>query len=600
MNIVRSRGIYKYLSVFYMENKKEHIAMNLIPIPKIIKTRDGFLKKKEINILSFPEDVRIVNELKNFFIKDDGVSLEIIIREGDSESYNLKIEEESIVITANGNAGAFYALQTLKQIFSDDDIPCCYIEDYPDFKYRGFYHDVTRGKIPKVETVKKLIDDMAYYKLNSLQLYIEHTFDFAEYTDSLERTGYFTAEEIKEIDSYCKMKFVEFIPSLATFGHLYELLQNEKYKHLREIEDFDTNEFYWENRMMHHTIDPTNEESFEIIKSLIDQYEVNFSSNKFNICCDETFDLKLGKHKDEDTGKLYIEFVKKIVSYLHSKGKKVMMWADILLNYPEQIDNLPANVELLNWYYWSSPNEKTFETIRDSNITQIVCPGTGSWLGFCEDYDTEIINISKMVEYGYKYGAEGVLNTNWGDWGNPCSIELAMFGLVTGAEKSWNVSTDIDEVYICRINKLLYKKADASKYIRRLACCQLKTTWHNFSRCYANIIAEKQLYEVKFPTIEDVLFSINECNAIIQSINNEEWEEDKFKNQILLAAQAITIIAENLAILAGYNMKKSTDTSAWLKKHRELWLESNKESELMQIEKVFMTIDHMTDMHMSN
>jgi len=49
---------------------------------------------------------------------------------------------------------------------------------------------------------------------------------------------------------------------------------------------------------------------------------------------------------------------------------------------------------------------------------QIVCPGTSAWNRFCERIETEEINISKMNELGYKYGAEGVLVTNWGDWGN--------------------------------------------------------------------------------------------------------------------------------------------------------------------------------------
>ena len=340
--------------------------MNLIPSPKKIEIRKGLLKSKTIKIKNMPEDERIIKALKWFSIEDDGILLEISMGYGESEEYTITIEENLITIQSEGTAGIFYAIQTLKQVFTHEKISCCYIEDKPDFKYRGFYHDVTRGKVPKVETIKKLIDDMAYYKLNSLQLYVEHTFEFKEYADSIERTGYLTAKEIKEIDSYCCENFIEFIPSIATFGHLYELLQKDRYKHLQEIENFESGEFYWENRMLHHTIDPTKEESFEIVKSLIDQYMVNFTSDKFNICCDETFDLKKGKHKEEDTGELYIDFVTKIIEYLKSKGKTVMMWADILLNHPEQIDKLPEDVELLNWYYWSSPDENTFKVIKDS------------------------------------------------------------------------------------------------------------------------------------------------------------------------------------------------------------------------------------------
>ncbi len=278
--------------------------MKLIPSPKKIEIKDGFLKNKILNIAEMPTDGRIQSALGYFSLGADGTPLELSIGVCDDERYTIDIDEKKIRLTSNGPAGAFYAIQTLRQIFANEQVPCCFIEDAPDFKHRGFYHDVTRGKVPKVETIKKLIDEMAYYKLNSLQLYVEHTFEFKEFADSIVRTGYLSASELREIDAYCREHFIEFIPSLATFGHLYELLEKEEYRHLREIEDFESSLFFWENRMRHHTIDPTKEESFELIKSLIDQYAVCFSSNKFNICCDETFDLKDGKHKGEDTGKL--------------------------------------------------------------------------------------------------------------------------------------------------------------------------------------------------------------------------------------------------------------------------------------------------------
>ncbi len=568
--------------------------MKLIPIPKNIRKCNGFLKSKSIKVLSFPEDIRLTNELKTFTLEDDGVLLEICVGKEETEGYSINIESEKITIIAESSAGAFYAMQTLKQIFLNDEIPCCFIEDAPDFKYRGFYHDITRGKVPRVETIKKLVDEMAYYKLNSLQLYVEHTFEFKEYADSIERTGYLTAEEIREIDDYCKMKFVEFIPSLSTFGHLYELLQNDRYKHLREIEDSEDSKLFWDNRMMHHTIDPTSDESFELIKSLIDQYVVNFSTDKFNICCDETFDLKVGRHREQDTGRLYIEFVTKLIEYLKGKGKTVMMWADILLNHPEQIDNLPKDVQLLNWYYWDNPDENTFKTLKEGKCNQIVCPGTGSWSRLCEDYEMDIINITKMCDLGYKYGAEGVLNTNWGDWGNPCSIELAMFGLVLGAAKSWNVSTNVDGEYISAVNKLLYKKENADLYIKRLSVICAKINWNNFAKCYGNVISNSEVYkDIQIVSEKDVLETLEESFNIIRELKNDEWQ-DEYKEQILLSAEGVAVMAELMALYAGYSVVRKTNTEKWLQKYREKWLEANKESELSEIEKLFYTLEKAT------
>lgn len=128
--------------------------------------------------------------------------------------------------------------------------------------------------------------------------------------------------------------------------------------------------------------------------------------------CDETFDLKIGKHKNEDTGKLYIEFVNKIIEYLQGDGKKVMMWADILLNHPAQIENLLNDVELLNWFYWENPDEKSFKTINEAGMTQIVCPGTGTWNRLCEEY---ISRVNKLLYQNGKNLFMSLENVWWKD-----------------------------------------------------------------------------------------------------------------------------------------------------------------------------------------
>ena len=368
-------------------------------------------------------------------------------------------------------------------------------------------------------------------------------------------------------------------------------MQKDEYKHLQEIECFEKKDFFWEDRMMHHTIDPTNDESFELIKSLIDQYIVNFSSNKFNICCDETFDLKIGKHRDQDAGTLYFDFVTKIVKYLQEKGKTVMMWADIVLNYPEQIDKVPDGVQLLNWYYWDKPDENTFKTIQNTGKTQIVCPGTGSWNRLCEDIEMDLINIPSMAELGYINGAKGLLNTNWGDWGNPCSIELAMFGFVLGAEKAWNVASSIDEKYIEKVDFLLYEHENAYKYVKRISDISKNVRWVDIAKCYANILCEGT-YDIEFLEKNLLTKAVRDCFDIIQDVKNDIWTGSRYKYQILLAAEGIAVMAEILAKYAGYEIKRQFNTEEWLEKYCTHWLRDNKESELAEIKKMFYTIEN--------
>ena len=204
--------------------------MNLIPSVKVLKERNGFLKTKAVTYKKENLDTRLVSALAKLPYAEDGALVEICITGNSGENYELWIQENDIKIQADGVAGAFYAIQTLRQIFKQDVIPCLYIKDYPDFSYRGFYHDVTRGRVPTVDAIKKLIDRMVYYKLNSLQLYVEHVFEFEECKELNEKTGYLTKEEMLEIGRYCKENFVEFIPSLSTFGHMYEILEQEQYQ----------------------------------------------------------------------------------------------------------------------------------------------------------------------------------------------------------------------------------------------------------------------------------------------------------------------------------------------------------------------------------
>jgi len=562
--------------------------LNIIPSPKSIKEQGKKIQNKKIKINFNGLDSRLIPVLKKLPYDDNGLEFEITIGNGEKENYILTVNEDKISLEADGVKGAFYGIQTLRQIYENDNIPCCVIEDCPDFSHRGFYHDVTRGKVPTLDTLKELVDQMAYYKLNSLQLYVEHTFEFKEYDDSIERTGYLTAEEIKELDKYCQDNFIEFIPSLSTFGHLFELLEKDGYKHLCEIENFKSEQVFWKDRMEHHTIDPTNPESFELIKSLIDQYIPLFSSNKFNICCDETFDLHNGRHKSMDAGKLYIDFVTKIIDYVRSKGKTVMMWGDILHEHPEQIEKLPEDVMLLNWEYEPVFDENKIKKFKDIGREQIVCPGTWTWNNLCEDLSLSIPNILKMAQCAYKYGAQGILNTNCGDFGNSCSLELSMCGLTLGAEKSWNVKTEIEE-FFQKLDTIVYKHDGATEHIRKLCDIQSEISGKMFVYLYSNKLFENQL-EVKIPDIETLRVVQNDCDKLRAELENEKWGNDEYRKEAIIAAEGIEIIAEVFARHIGEELESHTDTVNWLKKYRKAWISKNKESELREIEKLYMTM----------
>lgn len=578
--------------------------LKLLPTPKKITEEENILSKKSVKYECIDLDYRVVNALKKLPCSADGIELKIEISDEASEAYTLKVTNEEILINAKSDAAAFYAVQTLRQIFENEVVPCCYIEDEPDFEYRGFYQDVTRGKVPKLESLKKLIDDMAYHKLNKLQIYIEHAFEFKEFADSIERTGYMTADEIRELDKYCIDNFIEFIPSLATFGHLYELLEKDRYKHLASIDNFEANEHMWHNRQKHHTLEPTNPESFELAKSLIDQYMPLFNSERFNICCDEPFDLAHGRHAGEDTMKLYVDYVSKVIRYVQSKGKKVQMWGSVLaqgtvktvmtdVKYTGTVpSDFPQGVELMLANYTTDVPEDPFRHIVEQNRPLIVIPGISAWCRYIEKPSVSEKNISIMARHAKKFDALGIMNTNWGDYGHPCSMELSMYGFAMGAEKCWNEATEFDDKFAEAVDLHIYAKEGATALVKKLAGVYDNIGWTGLVMYYSD-----QIYKNKFNIgvqSEELLKRVHaESLAVIDEIGTEKWERDEFRQELIICAEVICLMVELWCKIGNYPIERKIDTRKWVEKYSQKWLEKNKPSELAEIQKVFLYLEDM-------
>ena len=562
--------------------------IRLIPEVKELKTKNGQLRKKAIYFENGALSARLSGAAKMLPFLEDGVPFSVEIADGDGEGYLLDVCENEITVKADGEAGAFYAIQTLRQIFEEETVPCLTVKDYPDFKYRGIYQDITRGKIPTVDTLKRLIDMAAYYKINVLQLYVEHVYDFIECREINTEGSYVTADELRELDEYCKERFIDFQPSLSTFGHMFEILNMPKHRHLSVLKDYENNSCRWIDRHAHHTIDPELDESFELVKSLIDQYAPNFTSDYFNICCDETFDLKSG-YPEEREAELYVSFVKKIIDYVKSKGKKVMMWADIILKHTDKISELPDDVILLNWYYRSDPPENNVAIFKEYGRPQIVCPGTGSWLRFCEKVETEEANVTKLIDLAYKYGALGALTTNWGDWGNPASIESASYGLVLGAAKSWAVSTKADEEFHEKANALLYHFPKGFEYLCAVSDAHGLFDWQSLIR---SAHLHRDGLEYKAPISASALEEIQSIyKSVAPALKSEAWEYGDFKEELLIALEAICVSAELGAKLSGLDFVRLTDTESFFSRYSAKWLEKNKSSDLWRIEEILRYMD---------
>lgn len=514
----------------------------------------------------------------------------LIAGDGEGEGYHLCINKTSVTVRGDSLAGLFYGIQTLRQIIRGTlgTVPCVEIEDAPDMQYRGFYQDISRGRVPTVEASKRLIDMLAYYKQNSFQMYIEHAFLFDEYLDIARADNTITAAEILELDEYCYENFIDFVPSLSTFGHLYRLLDSPKWREYCELETYQPDPVPWHDAMVHHTIDPSNPESFQLIAGMIDQYAALFRSRYFNICCDETFDLGKGRNAGKNTGALYLEFTRKLIDHVQSLGKTVMMWGDIVLRHPEILDSFPKDVIMLNWSYVSNPDEQNAARFREAGHRQLLCPGTSCWNQMSEIVPYAEKNIIAMIRAGHENQAMGSLNTAWGDYGHTASINTTLYGMVLSAAYSWNKNEQVpSKEFDLRVSDLVYSDptGKAVELLRELGTLGQMMSWAVF--CHKYYGSRTWMTGVEDPV------------KLVQGASRARKVADGFRKlpvqnaiieDLILAAEGVYLL--NLSAARYLGGKKKTPegfTDSWCQRYAAAWRRDNKESELHKILEIFYT-----------
>ncbi|MEI8246812.1 MAG: family 20 glycosylhydrolase [Lentisphaerota bacterium] len=379
-----------------------------------------------------------------------------------AQGYELTVSKNGAQLEASDEAGIFYGLQTLAQIIAEYGVqlPCCEISDYPDFKNRGVMLDVSRCKVPTMDSMLAYIDLLAKMKLNQLQLYMEHSFAFSAHETVWRDTSPFTAEEIIRLDAYCAERFIELVPNLNSFGHFERWLKHPEYKHLAECPDgYKRHNGTWSECGM--TLKP-HVSSLKFLNTLYSEFLPNFTSRHFNVGCDETWELGQGWSKQlaEKTGKtrVYLDFLLKIRKLVDKYDRKMMFWGDIILHEPELIKELPKNIIALNWGYEAThPFNEQCRQFASSGIPFYVCPGTSSWNSLTGRTANCIANLANAAEHGIKYGAEGFLITDWGDNGHHQYLPLSYMGILCGACFSWSYQASRNADLVKGLNALCFK-----------------------------------------------------------------------------------------------------------------------------------------------
>lgn len=366
-------------------------------------------------------------------------------------AYTLTIDIDGIAITGCDFEGVRDGVQTLRQLIRQNGavLPVLQIEDAPAYRIRGYYLDATRGRVPTLAWLKQWADKLCLYKYNQLQLYIEHTFAFDGMSETWRGSSPLTPADILEFDQYCANLGIELVPSVSTFGHQYVAMRTQELRELGEFPEDADRPFSFIERMRHHTLNVADDRAFAFSTQLVDSYLQLFRTKRFNICADETFDLGKGQSKQEaqrvGVATLYATYVGKLCEHLSQQGREPMFWGDIAIEMPEILETLPNNVTLLNWQYDPEATDEKIQLVAKAGAKQIVCPAVWGWNALLPRIDDAWNNIARIARYGVDCGAEGMLVTDWGDFGHVNDPRMAVPGMIFGAQYAWNPAGDTAE-----------------------------------------------------------------------------------------------------------------------------------------------------------
>ena len=363
------------------------------------------------------------------------------------QGYELTITPRAIHLVAQTPAAIFYAVTTLIQLLEQYSrtLPAMRILDWPDFPNRGVMLDISRDKVPSMETLYDLVDMLASWKINQLQLYTEHTFAYQKHPAVWAEASPLTGADILALDAYCRERFIELVPNQNTFGHMRRWLVHDKYRPLAECPDgCDTD---WGHFNEPFSLCPGDPGSILLVQDMLDELLPHFQSRQVNVGCDETVDLGNGRSKEavaeKGTGRVYLDFLNKIRREVRIRERTMQFWGDIIIEYPDLVSELPRDMIALEWGYEA---DHAFHEHGDifarSGIPFYVCPGTSSWNSIGGRTTNAIDNMRNAAENGLNHGATGYLNTDWGDNGHWQPLPVSYLGFAYGAALGWHYESN--------------------------------------------------------------------------------------------------------------------------------------------------------------
>ncbi len=350
---------------------------SIIPRPAMVAVGDGVFRLSNDAAIAVNDSARPVGDYLADLLRPT-MTLRVVEQEASStplsihvdpsdgggpEGYSLQITPGRLQIRAATAAGAFYAVQSLRQLCPAEiesksaqasdgwDLPCLQIEDRPRYAWRGMMLDVCRH-FRDVAYVKRFIDLLALHKMNTFHWHLTDDqgwrIQIRKYPKLTEigawrddgnggkYGGFYTQDEIRDVVAYAAARHVTIVPEIEMPGHCTAALA--AYPELACTDGPFTVPTTW--GVFKDIYDPAKPHTFEFLQDVLTEVMELFPGQFIHIGGDEVPKdrwkadadcqalMQREGLKNEDELQSY--FIRKIDAFVTSKGRRIIGWDEIL------------------------------------------------------------------------------------------------------------------------------------------------------------------------------------------------------------------------------------------------------------------------------
>ena len=276
------------------------------------------------------------------------------------------------------------------------------------FKIKGFHIDL-RIQVMTMEALRNFADELAAFGINTLVMEWEATYPYEEHATISNELAY-TREEVSSFIQYCENLGIDVIPLQQCFGHVEYILRHERYSHLKE------------DRKDISQLCPLKEKEDSLLfASLFSDMASLHQSEYIHIGGDETYLLGhcqacAEKASMEGKSKLFVDYMKMMCNIVISLGKKPVMWADIILKYPEAAAELPDETIFIDWNYgWKENYFGDIRALQEQGMEFWGSPAIRSHPdnSYVTCWEKHFNNQRDFIPYARESGYTGIVMTSW-------------------------------------------------------------------------------------------------------------------------------------------------------------------------------------------